>query len=101
MYRLAYYRARWARPPRRRLPAFVLTLTAAAAFTAAAPLAGASAQAAAAGVTVTSHFIWTATTANSSGDSTFINNFATNNRPGAILFITPNWAFLGDAATES
>ena len=90
MYHLAQRRAAGARPPRRRLPAFVLTLIAAGAVTAA-PLAGASAQAAAAGVTVTSHFVWTATAANSGGDSTFINNFATNNRPGDILFVTPNW----------
>jgi hypothetical protein len=67
----------------------LLTLIAAGAVTAAAPLA--SAQAAAAAVTVTSHFVWTATSANSGGDSTFINNFATNNRPGDILFVTPNW----------
>ncbi len=85
------HRALWARLPRRRLPAFLLTLIAAGALTAAAPLASASAAAAAANVTVTSHFVWTATSANSGGDSTFINNFATNNRPGAILFVTPNW----------
>lgn len=90
MYRLAHHRALRARPPRRHLPAFLVTLIAAATVTAAAPPAGASAQAAAS-VTVTSHFVWTATAANSGGDSTFINNFATNNRPGDILFITPNW----------
>jgi hypothetical protein len=91
MYHLMRYRAVRARPPRRRLPAFLLTLIAAGAFTAAAPVAGASAQAAAAGVTVTSHFVWTATPANTGGDSTFINNFATNDRPGDRLFVTPNW----------
>jgi len=90
MYHLAQSRATAARPPRRRLPAFALAVLAAGAFAAAAPVAGADA-AAAANVTVTSHFVWTATTANSSGDSTFINNAATNGRPGAILFITPNW----------
>jgi hypothetical protein len=91
MYRFAQHRTRWARPPRRRLSPFVLTLIAAGVLAAAAPIAGASAQTASAGVTVTSHFVWTATPANSSGDSTFINNFATNDLPGAILFITPNW----------
>lgn len=84
-------RAARPRPPRRRLPAFLLTLIAAAAFTAAAPLAGASAQAATAGAAVPSHFAWTATPANTVGDSTYISNFATNNQPGAILFITPDW----------
>jgi hypothetical protein len=94
MYHLAQHRALWARPSRRCLPAFLLTLIAAAAVTAVPPAAGASAQTATAGVTVTSHFVWTATSANIGGPddmSTFINNFATNNRPGAILFVTPNW----------
>ena len=91
MHYLAPRRAAWPRPPRRRLPAFLLTLIAAAAFTTAAPLAGASAQAAAAGAAVPSHFAWTATPANISGNSTFISNFATNNQPGAVLFITPDW----------
>jgi hypothetical protein len=68
----------------------VLAVLAAGTFAAAVPVASADA-AAAANVTVTSHFVWTATTANSSGDSTFINNAATNGRPGAILFITPNY----------
>jgi len=89
MYHLAQPRATAARPPRRRRRAFALAALAAGAFAAAAPVA--SATAAAANVTVTSHFVWTATAANSSGDSTFINNAATNGRPGAILFITPNW----------
>ena len=41
-------------------------------------------------VTVTSHFIWTATSANTvSGFVTVINNAATNGRPNAILFVTP------------
>lgn len=62
-----------------------------AALTAALPLTGASAQAASAGVTVTSHFVWTATSANITGDATYINNFATNGLPGAILFVTPNY----------
>lgn len=91
MSRIAQHRALWARPSRRWLPASFLVLTAAGAVTAVASPAGAAAQTAAAGVTVTSHFVWTATSANSGGDSTFINNFATNNRPGAILFVTPNW----------
>jgi hypothetical protein len=34
--------------------------------------------------------VWTATSANTIGDSTYINNYATNGRPMAILFVTPN-----------
>jgi len=52
--------------------------------------AAAVAPAEAATVKVTSHFVWVATSANSAGDSTFINNGATNGRPGDLLFITPN-----------
>jgi len=89
MYHLAQHRATAARPPRRRPQAFALAVLAMGAFAAAAPVA--SADAAAADVTVTSHFVWTATASNSSGDSTYINNYATNNRPGDILFITPNY----------
>jgi hypothetical protein len=89
MHHLSLHRAIGARPPRRRLGAFLLALTAAGAFTAATPAT--SASAAVANVTATSHFVWTATSANTSGDSTLINNFATNNRPGDLLFITPNW----------
>jgi hypothetical protein len=41
-------------------------------------------------VTVTSHFIWTATSSNTiSGFVTEINNAATNGNPNAILFVTP------------
>jgi hypothetical protein len=41
-------------------------------------------------VTVTSHFIWTATASNTiSGFVTEINNAATNGNPNAILFVTP------------
>jgi len=41
-------------------------------------------------VTVTSHFIWTATSANTiDGFVTEINNAATNGNPNAILFVTP------------
>ncbi len=41
-------------------------------------------------VTVTSHFIWTATTSNTiDGFITEINNDATNGDPDAILFVTP------------
>jgi hypothetical protein len=47
-------------------------------------------QPAAAAVTVTSHFIWTATSSNTiSGFVTEINNAATNGNPNAILFVTP------------
>jgi hypothetical protein len=47
-------------------------------------------QPAAAAVTVTSHFIWTATSSNTtSGFVTEINNAATNGNPNAILLVTP------------
>ena len=39
-----------------------------------------------------SHFTWKATSANISGDLTLINNGATNNQPGALLYVTPNYA---------
>jgi hypothetical protein len=90
MYHLAWLRAMVARPLRRRLATFLLAVTVAGAVTAAAPGAGASATAPAP-VTATSHFVWTATSANSTGPATFINNLATNNRPGDKLFITHNW----------
>jgi hypothetical protein len=46
--------------------------------------------AASATVTVTSHFIWTATSSNTiAGFATEINNAATNGNPNAILFVTP------------
>ncbi len=86
MHHPAHRRAIGARPPRRRLAAFLLALTAAGAVTAATPIADASA--AVANVTVTSHFVWTATSTN---NVTLINNFATNNRPQDLLFITHNW----------
>jgi len=45
---------------------------------------------ASAAVTVTSHFIWTATSSNTvDGFITEINNDATNGNPDAILFVTP------------
>jgi hypothetical protein len=54
-----------------------------------APLAAAApAQAT---VTVTSHFVWTATSSYTSGDTSFIANGATNGQPGDLLFVTPNW----------
>jgi hypothetical protein len=86
MYHLAQHRAMGARPPRRRLAAVLLAVTAVAAVTAAAPSAGATAAVPV--VTVTSHFVWTAT---SNSSVTYINNLATNNRPGDLLFITHNW----------
>lgn len=54
------------------------------------PLA-AAAPAQALTVTVASHFVWTATSANTSGDTSFISNGATNGQPGDLLFVTPNW----------
>ena len=44
-----------------------------------------------AGVTVTSHFVVTGTSSNTTGDSLFLNNFATNNEPNDLLFVTQNW----------
>ena len=41
-------------------------------------------------VTVTSHFIWTATSSNTTGFVTVLNNGATNGEPNALLFVTPN-----------
>ena len=64
-------------------------LAAAAALALAAPVA-AAAQANAS-VTVTSHFVWTASSANTSGDTSFIANGATNGQPGDLLFVTPNY----------
>ena len=36
-------------------------------------------------------FVTTSTSANSSGDTTYINNAATNGRPGAMVFAMSNW----------
>jgi len=47
-------------------------------------------SAAPARATVATHFVWTATNASLSGDTTFIDNSATNHKPSAILFVTPN-----------
>jgi hypothetical protein len=44
-----------------------------------------------ASVTVTSHFVYTASSTNTSGDSSFIVNGATNSQPGDLLFVSPNW----------
>jgi hypothetical protein len=44
---------------------------------------------AAAAVTVTSHFIWTATSANIVDFVSLIDNDATNGEPNALLFVTP------------
>lgn len=41
-------------------------------------------------VTVTSHFVWVPTSVSLSGDSTFINNGATNGQRKDLLFVTPN-----------
>jgi hypothetical protein len=48
-----------------------------------------SALTADAAVTVTSHFIWTATSSNINLWFSFINNDATNGNPNALLFVTP------------
>jgi hypothetical protein len=44
-----------------------------------------------ASVTVTSHFVVDGSNAQVSGDTTFINNGATNSRPNDLLFVTQNW----------
>ena len=49
------------------------------------PAAAASAD------TQASHFILTATSANTTGDAVFINNLATNDEPGALLYVSPNY----------
>jgi hypothetical protein len=41
-------------------------------------------------VTVASHFVWVATSASRSDDSTYINNGATNAKKNDLLFVTPN-----------
>jgi hypothetical protein len=41
-------------------------------------------------VTVTSHFLLRPTTASTSGDSTFMDNGATNNKKNDLLFVMPN-----------
>jgi len=74
----------------RRLPAMSLRTAALATAAGLALSAATFASAGAATVTVTSHFVWTPTSGNITGDTTIINNGATNNRPGDLLFITPN-----------
>ena len=51
-------------------------------------LASASADAAA---TVPSHFVVNGSSATVGGDTTFINNGATNGQPGDLLFVSQNW----------
>jgi hypothetical protein len=50
----------------------------------------ASADAATVTVTVASHFVWVPTTASLAGNSTLINNGATNGHRKDLVFITPN-----------
>lgn len=68
-------------------------LAAAVAAMLAAPLV--AALPASASVTVTSHFVWTADSANTSGDSAFIVNGATDNEPKDLLFVTANFNATG------
>jgi hypothetical protein len=73
--------------------AAVLALSAAALSVGAAPAANATSRkpAAPAGpVKVASHFVWVPSSATDSGDSTFINNGATNGHKGDLLFVQPN-----------
>jgi hypothetical protein len=51
----------------------------------------AAASPAGATVTVTSHFVFSATSPNTVGDTSYIVNGATNGQPGDLLFVTPNW----------
>ena len=54
------------------------------------PVTIAAAPPASATVTVTSHFVWTATSSNTQFFVTTINNDATNGLANAMLFVTPN-----------
>jgi hypothetical protein len=51
----------------------------------------AAAAPASASVSVTSHFVVTAGSASTSGDSAFFDNGATNSQPSDLLFVTPNY----------
>ncbi len=68
-----------------------LAVAAAGAMAAAALASVPTALPASASVTVTSHFVWTATSSNVSVWFTFINNGATNGDPNALLFVTPTY----------
>jgi hypothetical protein len=46
---------------------------------------------ASAAVTVTSHFVYVTSSANTSGDSSYIVNGATNSQPNDVVFATPNY----------
>jgi hypothetical protein len=46
---------------------------------------------ASAAVTVTSHFVYVTSAANTSGDTSYIVNGATNNQPNDLVFVTPNY----------
>lgn len=59
-----------------------------------------AAPSASAAVTVTSHFIWTATSSNEIAGITLINNGATNGLPNALLFVTPTYDPAGSAAAS-
>jgi len=65
-------------------------LAAAAALCLAAPLAAIT-PAAANTVTVTSHFVWTPPDSDVGNFTALIVNGATDDRPGAVLFVTPNY----------
>jgi hypothetical protein len=66
------------------------TALTAAAVLALSTAAFASADAATVTVTVASHFVWVPTTASLAGNSTLINNGATNGHRKDLLFVTPN-----------
>lgn len=68
-----------------------LTAAAALATTGLAVAGPAAALPASASVTVTSHFVFTSDSANTSADSAYLVNGATNKRPNDLLFVTPNF----------
>jgi hypothetical protein len=75
-------------------PAATARPTAATASQLVAAPAAPAAPAGALSVTVTSHFVWTTTSSNTGLGSqlTIIDNGATNDQPGDLLFVTPNFS---------
>ncbi len=91
--RTAFLRAAGRRHTTSRVPRAARLAAVVGIATLAVPL-GMAAQADAS-VTVTSHFVWTADSANTSGDSAFIVNGATDGQPGDVLFVTPQFTANG------
>lgn len=76
--------------PGRLVTGTILTLAAVAAMTGFAATASAAPAAGPATVTVTSHFVWRPDSGDTSGDSAFISNGATNGQKKDLLFVMPN-----------